>query len=1588
MNQSPQAAALGEFSSVGSALASARAFAAMAADLCAMPIALISLGDEGRQEPFAAIGLTPEQALDAMALCRHDSASRAPIVVLDVAHDPRFRGSPLAAGEPGIAFCAAVPLAAADGKVLGTLAVMDHKSRRLSARQRELLLTLARQLLAQCEPGLWIRAAADPIAENGQAEFAAMRLAAIVESSRDAIIGMDLHGAVTSWNRGAEEMFGYRSDEMIGTSIREILPADRQHEEDGILQTIARGDRVDQFETVRCAKDGHLIEVSISVSPIKDATGAIVGVSKSSRDISELRRRERDAQQLSRLYYALSQINQTIVCKRTREELVQNTCRILVENAGFALAWIGWYTPETHLLAPIAVSGDDHGYVRGIRVYADDRAEGRGPAGIAFRSGHRHICNDALHDPAMQPWRESMERASLRAAAAFPIREDGRVVGTLAVYAKAADFFQEREIALLEEAAMDIGFGLGNLAREQAAHEAQIAVQRERQFTDAMIQSVPGILYLYDKDGRFLLWNRQFELVSGYVPEEIARMHPLDFFSVADQALVESRITEVFASGEATVEARFVTKDGRSLPYFFTGRRVQLNGAPCLVGIGIDISTRLEAENARKLSEERYRQLFEYAPDGILIADHDSVYLDANPSICEMLGYARDELVGKSAADIVEPAALPQVAPALEIIGSGANYHAEWLFVRKDGSRVDVEASATLMPEGNILAVIRDISDRKRAQEQLRQSEDRFRAVFEQAGLGIAILDAVSRRFIQVNPMLAQMLGYEPEELQSMTAAQVGAPESAAASNMREQLFRGEIDHYQVERAYCRKDGGELWGVLTATLVRDADGSPAFSICLLENRTAQKQQERRIARMNRVHAVIGGIHSAILRRQDRDGLLRDACRVAISEGVFALAWAAEIDPVQDRLRTIAIDGVATDAANFIEFARHTIPDENQLIWRALRAAKPVVVNDLHSDDSFLPTREQLVKRGIRSGAAFPLFVSGKAVAALVFLAAESDFFDADEIVLLEWLTRDLSYALEHANTARRLEQLTYYDPLTGLKNTQAFHERLLQFEENVRLDKMCLCICAIDLENFTGINERYGRALGDELLRKTAERLRKVVGEAGAVGRVGGDNFALAELSPDSTHAQNLLERVFAAFDAPFQIGGQALSVLVRVGIAQYPDDADPSDGHFDFDHANSALKHAKASNERFAYFSAELSARAKQTLTLEAQLREALKLEQFVLAYQPRVDMRSGEIVGAEALIRWQHPERGLIGPTEFIGAAEHAGLIVPIGGWVIERVCAQQAAWRAAGIPIVPVGANVSSAQIERGDLLQVVQDALARHSLEPSRLELELTESVVMQDMVRSGKMLARLREFGVGLALDDFGTGYSSLSYLKRLPFHRVKIDRSFIHDITSSVEDAAIAAAIIDIARRIRLKVVAEGVETQGQFNYLLRHDCDEMQGNYFSPAVDAGLFASYLLGGRSITIAHTTQDVQRTVLVVDDEPGIRSALARVLRRDGYRILTASDGNEALALLALHPVQVIVSDQRMPGMSGTELFGVVKELYPDTMRIILSGYTDLKVVTDSVNRGAVFRFLTKPWDDDLLREQVRDAFSRHQPSRNS
>ena len=567
------------------------------------------------------------------------------------------------------------------------------------------------------------------ITEQIQAGLVATRLQAIIESSGDAIIGKTLEGVITSWNPAAELIFGYSAAEAIGQRLLFLIPPERSSEEPVILARIAAGECIQHFETVRVRKDGRRIDISASISPIKDSRGHIIGASEIARDITRHKERERELSRLTRLYAALSQVNQAIVWSPTRDELFRKICRLLVERGGFRMAWIGWNDPTTHQLVPVAEWGDEHGYLREVKIYTDDRPEGRGPAGTAFREGRHYICNDLEHTPVMRPWLEKIRFSDFRAVAVIPIRQNGGVGGTLVVYAGETGVFQDKEVALLEEAASDVSFALDNFAREAARREAEEVIRRERDFSETMLRSLPGVFYLYNRAGQFLRWNRNFEQVSGYTAAEIAALHPLDFFAGPDKELVAAKIEEVFRDGDSYVEAGFRSKAGHLTPYCFTGLRAEVEGQTCLVGVGIDLTERRRAQAERQASEARYRTLFNYAPDGILIADPKSYYLDVNESICRMLGYTRDELIGLHASDIVAPVEYPRIGEAINAIKDHSHYRQEWVFRRKDTSTFLAEVIATAMPDGNLLAMIRDITKRQQAEETLRVAEQQLHAL-------------------------------------------------------------------------------------------------------------------------------------------------------------------------------------------------------------------------------------------------------------------------------------------------------------------------------------------------------------------------------------------------------------------------------------------------------------------------------------------------------------------------------------------------------------------------------------------------------------------------------------------------------------------------------------------------------------------------------------------------------------------------------------------------------------------------------------------------------------------------------------------
>ena len=394
------------------------------------------------------------------------------------------------------------------------------------------------------------------------------------------------------------------------------------------------------------------------------------------------------------------------------------------------------------------------------------------------------------------------------------------------------------------------------------------------------------------------------------------------------------------------------------------------------------------------------------------------------------------------------------------------------------------------------------------------------------------------------------------------------------------------------------------------------------------------------------------------------------------------------------------------------------------------------------------------------------------------------------------------------------------------------------------------------------------------------------------------------------------------------------------------------------------------------------MNARLFERMKMERQLRLALEREEFVLCYQPKVSLHTGQIVGMEALIRWRHPERGMVSPGEFIPLAEETGLIEQIGEWVLRTACRQAKVWQDAGLHRLPVAVNVSVRQFKPDVLVEMVRRAIHDTGIEPVFVELEVTESLLMLNIESVQSILEGLKAIGIRLTMDDFGTGYSSLSYLKRFPFDKLKLDISFVRDITRDSDSAAIALAVITMARSLNLKVIAEGVETEGQMNYLRLHGCDEMQGYYFSRPLTASDLESMILEGRSRPLpAMSDERPEKTLLLVDDDANVLLGLTLMLRTTGYHILTATSADEAFELLARNRVGVVVADHYMPGMTGTEFLNRLRFLHPSCVRLALTGSADLNIVIDAVNRGAIFKFMSKPLLDNHFVEMIHEAF-RH------
>jgi len=594
-------------------------------------------------------------------------------------------------------------------------------------------------------------------------------------------------------------------------------------------------------------------------------------------------------------------------------------------------------------------------------------------------------------------------------------------------------------------------------------------------------------------------------------------------------------------------------------------------------------------------------------------------------------------------------------------------------------------------------------------------------------------------------------------------------------------------------------------------------------------------KQQKLEKLSRIRSVSSEINSTIVRVRERDALLRETCRIAVEHGKFGLVWVGLLDHGKQRIEAVASAGFTSETAQAVNGSTINHPDVS--LNEVMRTRRLAVRNDIEADRHAGVLRREAVQRCCRSTVCLPFIVDEQVVAAMNIYAEGPGFFDKDEVALLTEMAGDISFALEHIAKEEKLQYLAYHDPTTGLPNRTMLQERLSQTLHAAKSASQRVAILFSDINRFRYINDTFGRRSGDALLQQLAGRFKELWPDPDDVARVGSNRFAsiLRDVN-EATDIAHLFEgRVEAALRAPFDINGNQINASLSAGIAVFPHDG--NDPETLLRNAEAALKEAKETGQRYLFYEPAMNASVAQKLLLENKMRRAVDTGQFVLHYQPKVDLTSGDTIGLEALIRWNDPETGLVPPAQFIPVLEETGMILEAGRWAIRQALADYDRWCTQGLRPPRIAVNVSPIQLKRPDFVDVVRAAIRESKTAPYGLDLEITESLIMDDIEGNIVKLRSLREMGVDVAIDDFGTGYSSLGYLARLPVTALKIDRSFIISMVDSPDSMTIVSTIISLAHSLNLKVIAEGVDAEEQAKFLRLLRCDQIQGYLVSPPV-------------------------------------------------------------------------------------------------------------------------------------------------------
>jgi diguanylate cyclase (GGDEF)-like protein len=618
---------------------------------------------------------------------------------------------------------------------------------------------------------------------------------------------------------------------------------------------------------------------------------------------------------------------------------------------------------------------------------------------------------------------------------------------------------------------------------------------------------------------------------------------------------------------------------------------------------------------------------------------------------------------------------------------------------------------------------------------------------------------------------------------------------------------------------------------------------------------ARELQKERLAQM---FAALSATNEAIMRAQSREELFDLVCEAAVMGGKFTTVTVALYEPGETFLRIVSCSGPNRHRVIGTQFSidpEH--PAGKGMTGTAFRTRQTCIQNDFQTNSRSLYWRKEATDTA--SGCGLPLIKDGEVVGVLLFLSKEPGAFIPELVELLERLAKNIAFAMGNFDRAEakrdadhRIQYLATHDGLTDLPNRGMFSQLLNRSIKSARRNSKKSAVLFIDLDRFKVINDSLGHAAGDALLVEVSQRLRRCVRESDFVARLGGDEFVIIlDNIEERDHAGLVAGKVLRAISPVLSLAGHECRTTASIGIAVFPDDGTDEDTLTK--NADMAMYLAKEEGKNsFRFYSSDIKSLSVDRLMLETNLRHAMELGQLSLQYQPKLHTRTGRFNGVEALLRWTHPVLGNIAPMKFIPIAEETGLIVPIGRWVLKTACAQNVAWMSEGLPTMSIAVNLSPRQFLDEQLLQDIDDVLQETGLPPQLLQLEITESMVMQNVNRAVTLLDAIQSRGIRLAIDDFGTGYSSMSLMKQFPIDTIKIDRSFVKDLGTNAEDRAIATAIISMGQALGLTVVAEGVETLEQDSFLRGQYCDELQGYFFSKPVSADEISLLLHGAPSI----------------------------------------------------------------------------------------------------------------------------------------